>query len=68
MRTSPSVGYVPYIAEWWQVITEAVRASFVSVLCGLLQCKLLSGRCWLRQCVQAPAWCICLTSPNGGKW
>ena len=31
MRTSPSVGYVPYIAEWWQVITEAVRASFVSV-------------------------------------
>jgi len=31
MRTSPSVVYLPHISEWWHVITEAARASFVSM-------------------------------------
>ena len=31
MRTSPSIVYLPHLNEWWHVITEAVRASFVSM-------------------------------------
>ena len=31
MRTSPSIVYLPHLSEWWQVITEPVRASFVSM-------------------------------------
>lgn len=31
MRTSPSIVYLPHLSEWWHVITEAVRASFVSM-------------------------------------
>jgi len=31
MRTSPSVVYLPHLNEWWHVITEAIRASFVSM-------------------------------------
>ena len=31
IRTSPSIVYLPHLSEWWHVITEAVRASFVSL-------------------------------------
>jgi len=31
MRTSPSIVYLPHLSEWWHVITEAVRASFISM-------------------------------------
>ena len=31
IRTTPSIVYLPHLSEWWHVITEAVRASFVSM-------------------------------------
>uniref|UniRef100_A0A8C9RA43 ATPase family AAA domain-containing protein 2 n=1 Tax=Scleropages formosus TaxID=113540 RepID=A0A8C9RA43_SCLFO len=31
-RTSPSVLYIPYIHQWWETVSSAVKATFLSLL------------------------------------
>lgn len=31
-RTSPSILYVPHIGQWWETVSPALRATFLSLL------------------------------------
>jgi len=37
-RTSPSVIYVPHLNDWWHIVNDAVRATFMSLLNDLDPC------------------------------